>query len=244
MSAFDSYLTAVRDQLDQTTSRQRPQIEQAASWVADALQAERFIYAFGTGHSHMVAEEIFYRAGGLARVIPILHGPLMLHQAAAESTTLERRLGYAEELLKSYPVGKGDVLIVASNGGRNAVPIEITQLARSRGARTIALTSLIQTQAWPSRHPSGLKLADVAELVLDNGVQGGDAVVSIPGLAEKVGPTSSILSLTLINLILVQAAEMAVGRGTSPEVFISSNAGGDEHNNDLIQRFRVSNPHL
>ncbi|MBN9691057.1 MAG: SIS domain-containing protein [Verrucomicrobia bacterium] len=244
MSAFDEYLGAVRQQLEQTAERQRLAIETAAGWLSDALVAGRFLYVFGTGHSHLLAEEVFYRAGGLARVIPILDEPLMLHQAASESTQVERRLGYAADLLKRYPVGPGDVLLVASNSGRNAVPIELTLEARARGARTIALTSLTQSAAWPSRHPSGKKLADVAELVLDNGVRDGDAVVAIPGLDQRVGPTSSVMGLLLINLVVVSAVENATARGYPPEVFVSSNAGGDDHNERLIARFRPVNPHL
>ncbi len=244
MSAFDDYLGAVRQQMERTAERQRSAIETAAGWVADALLADRFLYVFGTGHSHLLAEEVFYRAGGLARVIPILDEPLMLHRGAAESTQVERRLGYAAELLKRYPVGPGDVLLVASNSGRNAVPIELTQEARARGARTIALTSLTQSAAWPSRHPSGKKLADVAELVLDNGVRDGDAAVAIPGLSQRVGPTSSVTGLLLVNLLVVSAIEKATELGQPPEVFISSNAGGDDHNERLISQFRPLNPHL
>jgi len=244
MSAFDTYFNAVQQQFERCAQSQRAGVEIVAGWVADTLVAGRFLYVFGTGHSHMLAEEVFYRAGGLARVIPILDEPLMLHQRAAASTVLERQEGYAEELLKRYPIGAGDVLIVASNSGRNAVPIELAQAARARGARTAALTSLTQSAAWPSRHPSGRKLADVVECVLDNGVVDGDAVVALPGLSGRVGPTSSLTGILLVNLIVVTAVELAVAQGQSPDLFVSSNAGGDEHNQRLISAIRPFNPHL
>lgn len=244
MSAFDAYLTAVRSQLDACAQTQRTQIERVAGWVADALEAGRFLFVFGTGHSHLLAEEVFYRAGGLARVIPILDESLMLHRNASGSTALERQTGRAESLLARYSVGRGDVVVIASNSGRNAVPIEVAQAARARGARTVALTSSAQSSAWPSRHPSGLKLADIAEVVLDNGVVDGDAVVTIPGLAQRVGPTSSLAGIFLLNLMVVTAVETAIGRGLEPEVWVSSNAGGDEHNECLIVALRPVNPHL
>ena len=244
MAAFDDYLAAVQRQIDEVTRTQRASIETAARWVAEALTRKRFLYVFGTGHSHMLAEELFYRAGGLARVIPILDEPLMLHRSATHSTEVERQTGYADQLLSRYAIGTGDVLIVASNSGRNAVPIELAQGARSRGARTVALTSLQQTNAWPSRHPKGLKLKDVCDLVLDNGSVDGDAGTAVHGLAQKMGPTSSVIGTLLMNLIAIQAAQTAAAEGDPIDVFISSNAGGDAHNVRLISEVSKANPHL
>jgi uncharacterized phosphosugar-binding protein len=244
MAAFDDYLSAVQRQIEEVTHRQRASIETAARWVAEALMQKRFLFVFGTGHSHMLAEELFYRAGGLVRVIPILDEPLMLHRSATLSTEVERQTGYAERILGRYPVGSGDVLIVASNGGRNAVPIELAQGARSRGARTIALTSLRQTSAWPSRHPTGLKLKDVCDLVLDNGSVDGDAGTTVSGVGQKMGPTSSVVGTLLMNLIAIQAAHLAAVEGYPIEVFVSSNAGGDTHNARLVAEISTTNPHL
>src|SRR5205809_3956265 len=122
---MDEYFAAAQEQLATVTRTQRAQLDQAAQWVCDTLIGEHFIYAFGTGHSHMLAEEIFYRAGGLARACPILDERLMLHKEAIQATYLEREERYAKKLLDQYPVESGDVLIVTSNSGRNAVPIEM-----------------------------------------------------------------------------------------------------------------------
>ena len=244
MAAFDDYLSSVRRQIDEVTWSQRSSIETAAEWVAAALAQKRFLFVFGTGHSHMLAEELFYRAGGLARVIPILDEPLMLHRSATRSTEAERETGYAEQLLGRYSIGIGDVLIVASNSGRNAVPIELAQGARTRGARTVALTSLQQTNAWPSRHPTGLKLKDVCELVIDNGSVDGDAGTSVQGLDQRMGPTSSVVGILLMNLIAIQAAHVALAKGHPVDVYVSSNAGGDAHNARLVSETSTTNPHL
>lgn len=244
MSAFDSYWHSLRDQMDRIASRQRPAIEQAAGWIVESFEKGRFLFTFGTGHSHLLALEMFYRAGGLVRVIPILDEDLMLHRSASRSTAMEREPGRAGKLLDRYGAGAGDVLIIASNGGRNAVPIEMALGARERGARVVALTNLAQTRAWPSRHASGRHLADVADLAIDNEGVDGDAVVEVSGLGVRVGPTSTATGAFLLNLLAVQVLETALARGARPDVFMSSNAGGDAHNAAHIEAMRPFNPHL
>ena len=244
MSAYDSFVAVARSQFDRVAVTQRPAIEQAARWVAEALAGERFLCAFGTGHSHMIAEEIFYRAGGLARTVPMLEEPLMLHENAIEATYKEREAGYAERILNSYPITAGDVLVIASNGGRNAVPIELALGARARGVKTVAITNCAQSFAWPSRHTSGKRLAEVTDVVIDNCGVDGDAAVELPGYPFRVGPPSSITGLLIINLIVVQAVEFAVAAGVPPEVFISSNTHGDDHNDRLLQKYRSHVRHL
>lgn len=244
MSAYDSFLQVSQEQMRRVAATQRPVIEQAAGWVAEALECKRFLFAFGTGHSHMIAEEIFYRAGGLARAIPMLEEPLMLHENAIEATYKERETGYSARILAQYPVGQGDVLVVVSNSGRNAVPIELVLGARERGAKTVAITNREQSFAWPSRHASGRRLAEVADAVIDNCGINGDAAVTIPGYPFLVGPPSSITGMLIINLIVVTAVELAVQRGVVPDVFISSNTNGDDHNERLLAELRPFNRHL
>jgi len=141
MNAYEKYYAAARDQLEKVFTTQRAAIEQAAAWLGEALASDHWLYAFGTGHSHMLAEEIFYRAGGLAHGVPMLDSKLMLHENAIEATYLEREEGYAAELLKQYPIAAGDVLIVASNSGRNAVPIELALDCRKIGMKVVVITA-------------------------------------------------------------------------------------------------------
>lgn len=244
MSAYDAFTAAVRVQLDRVASTQRPVIEHAAQWVAEALLGDRFLFAFGTGHSHLVAEEIFYRAGGLARGVPMLVEPLMLHEQAIEATYRERESGYAERILGDYPVAAGDVLVIVSNGGRNAVPVELALGARGRGLRTVAITNLTQSRAWPSRHESGLRLCEAADLAIDNCGVDGDAAITVDGFPHKVGPPSSITGMLIINLIVVEAIERAVRAGGQPEVYVSSNTNGDAHNHALLEKYRSHIKHL
>jgi uncharacterized phosphosugar-binding protein len=142
MKALEKYWENVRKQLDQIRATQQSRIELAATWLGQTLVNDRWLYAFGTGHSHLLAEEVFYRAGGLARAVPILDSRLMLHVNAIEATYAEREEGYAAELLSIYPVEAGDLLLVASNSGRNAVPIELALAGRERGMKVVAIVNL------------------------------------------------------------------------------------------------------
>ncbi len=244
MNIIDRYLRVVVDQLRHATNSQRTALENAASILASALLADRHLYVFGTGHSHMFAEEVFYRAGGLARAAAILDGPLMLHESASDSSRLEQETGRAEELLARYPVAAGDVLVVASNSGRNAVPIEMTLAARERGLRTIALTSLAHSRAFPSRHPSGKRLFEVAEFVIDHGSPVGDAALDLPNLPRRFGPTSSLAGLFLVNALVARAIELATLAGHPPEIYASSNADDPGWNEALLARYRGRIRHL
>jgi uncharacterized phosphosugar-binding protein len=244
MNVCDLYYAAAREQLDKVFNTQRIAIEQGADWLGKALAADQWLYAFGTGHSHMLAEEIFYRAGGLAHGVPMLDSPLMLHENAIEATHLERREGYAVGLLNQYPVQTGDVLVVASNSGRNAVPIELAMAARERGLKVVGIVNLEHCRAWPSRHASGRNLADVSDLVIDNCGVPGDACVELPGMPSKVGPTSSITGMFIINALIVRAMEIALAFGKAPEIYISSNSDGDAHNDSLLSKYKSRIRHL
>ncbi|HUL51163.1 MAG TPA: SIS domain-containing protein [Candidatus Nitrosotalea sp.] len=244
MNAFEKYYDAAVGQLSRVFTTQRANIEQAAAWLGEALANDRWLYAFGTGHSHMLAEEIFYRAGGLAHAVPILDDLLMLHRNAIDATHLERKEGYAATLLKQYPAGAGDVLIVASNSGRNAVPIELAMLGRELGMKVVIITNVAHTRGWPSRHSSGRKLADTGDVVIDTCGVEGDATIELPRMPSAIGPTSSITGMFIVNAIIVQGIENALSRGVAPEIYISSNSNGDDHNDTLLHKYKSRIRHL
>jgi uncharacterized phosphosugar-binding protein len=168
----------------------------------------------------------------------------MLHEGAAESSERERRTGYAAELLDRYPLAAGDVLVIASNSGRNAVPVEMALAARQRGLASIAITSLAHSSAFPSRHPSGRRLFEIADHVLDNGGVVGDAALQLEGMPRAIGPTSTLVGAFLLNALVVRAIELAVARGHVPEVYASSNADVPGWNEGLIARYRGRVRHL
>lgn len=218
---------------------QKKEISRAANLIANSLSRQGWIYASGTGHSHMFAEEIFYRAGGFARVIPILDPDLMLHKDASGSTEIERREGYAAELLKEFKMTENDVLIIASNSGRNAVSIEMAQIARQNGAKVIVLTNLKHSRSVISRHSSGLKLYQVCDVYLDNFGEIGDASIQLDGLESKMGATSTVVGVAMLQAIMIQAASILLSKGIIPEIFNSSNSDdGEAFNEDLIAKYK------
>jgi uncharacterized phosphosugar-binding protein len=240
---MDDYFKASQDQLARIVATQRAKMGTAAEWVRTTLMEDHFIYAFGSGHSHTLSEEVFYRAGGLARVIPILDENLMVHVSASASTDWERKEGYAKQVLSRYPMSHGDLLFIISNSGRNPVPIEMAMESKTRGARVIAISSSEYAAKVTSRHSSGQKLTDIADLVVDNCGPAGDAVVSIEGLPQRIGPTSTISSAFILHAIFVEAAARVVAAGGKPEVWGSANT--DSTNNDAIMsRYKGKTPHL
>jgi uncharacterized phosphosugar-binding protein len=244
MNAMDRLYAVALETIGRIRETQWPHLRAVAAWLGDALARDGWLYVFGTGHSHLLAEEVFYRAGGLAHAVPILDPRIMLHDQAIQATYTERESGFAAQLLSQYPVAPGDVLLVISNSGRNAVPIEMAMLGRDKGMRVAALLNRRQSDAWPSRHPSGKKLADVAEVVIDNGGPDGDAWLELAGMPGAIGSTSTLVGALVIQLILAQAVEDSLARGVAPEMYISSNTSGDDHNDRLLQKYKSRIRHL
>jgi uncharacterized phosphosugar-binding protein len=235
--------TRYRDQLvdiiDDVIGARAASLDAARDAIADALAADHLLYVAGSGHSHLLAEEVFYRAGGIAQAQAILDPDLMLHMGAERSTILEREEGRAERVLAEYPVGPGDIVVIASNSGRNAYPIEMALAARARGATTIALTSLRHAKQTTSRHRSGKLLYQVTDLVLDNGGAYGDAALDITGRDVRMGPTSTLVGVFILNTILAEAVNKLAGRGIAIDVYQSANMQGAERDAEaMIAKWR------
>jgi uncharacterized phosphosugar-binding protein/N-acetylglucosamine kinase-like BadF-type ATPase len=213
-------------------------LDSAAEAVARCVAGGGLVHTFGTGHSHLLAEELFYRAGGIAAVDPILVEPLMLHAGAVASTEQERRSGYAAEILAAHDVREGDVMLIASNSGGNRVSTELASLARERGAVVVAVTSLAHATSSIARAVDEPRLHELADIVLDNGGAPGDAAVTIPGTTTAVGPTSTVVGAALLQAVVAEAVARLVARGVDPGVFRSANTeGGDAANAELVARF-------
>lgn len=240
MTKTMEYFSEVSRVLAQVASTQEAAVEQAARAVADALLGGGMIYTFGTGHSHMLAEELFYRAGGLVRVYPILDDPLMLHINASRSSRMERLSGYAQTLLEDGPnPQKGDVLFIFSNSGRNAVPLEMAVEAKKRGVTTVCITNLTHSGQVTSRHPSGKRLFELCDIVIDNCGCVGDAAIRVGD--QVCGPTSTAIGAAILQAIVCGAVEKVQQAGQLPEVFCSSNVdGGDAVNEAYIEKYRSS----
>ncbi|SCD24585.1 SIS domain-containing protein [Brucella inopinata] len=237
----DRYFNDVIARLSGLRDRLAAQMEKAADLIAAAARADRRVYVFGTGHSHMMAEELHYRAGGLAITVPILCGSIMLQDGAVASSHFERIEGAVRPILDRYGIRDGDVLVVVSNSGVNAAPIEAARYAREKGAAVIALTSVAYSNTIAKGRTQLLSLADV---VLDNDAPSGDAVLEIAGSALKVGPVSTALGVTILNAVFADVAARLVGEGDAP-IYLSANMpGSGDINRSLVERYRDRNPHL
>ena len=220
MSAAE-YLTAARDAVDRV-SAQEDGLRASGELIATALGAGHRVIAFGTGHSHLLAEELKGRAGGLGAVEAVLEPALMLDEPK-KSSAMEQLPGYARLLVEHEGVGAGDVVIVASNSGRNAVPVEFAEESGARGASVIAVTSRAHSAAFTSRAPSGKRLMEVADVVLDNGSPAGDALVTLRGRDERVGAISTVTGALLLQAAIAEAAQLLAERGQDPGVLVSFN---------------------
>jgi uncharacterized phosphosugar-binding protein len=240
-SIADDYLSNLIDRLSALRTALAEPIEKAQEMIVEAARRDGRVYVFGTGHSHMLAEEVHYRAGGLAITVPILAGPIMLHEGAVAGTVYERTEGIVRPILERYGIGPNDVLFVSSNSGINAAPLEAARYGRECGARVIAITSVDYSTTAAK---GGTRLADLADIVLDNGAPPGDAVLSIPGSELKVGPVSTAIGVAIINAIFAGVAARLSTDGDAP-IYLSANMpGAKEVNAKLVARFRPRNPHL
>ena len=244
MSAIHEYFDNLSALLTRTLETQQDAMETAARRIADCLRDGGMVYTFGTGHGHLLALEIFYRAGGMVRLCPILDEKLMLHISAAGSTREERNEEWVPKLLEKYPIKAGDVLIDLSNSGRNAVPVLLADEARKRGAYVIAITSLQHTQAVTSRNRLNLRLFEAADLVLDNGGVLGDASWQAADGA-LVGPTSTAIGAAMLQAIVCRVKQLSLEENFEADYFKSSNVdGGDEWNDALIDCYKDRIPGL
>jgi uncharacterized phosphosugar-binding protein len=239
MSAHQ-YLRSACDSLEKLIDSQLPQIQAAANLLADTIVNGGSIFSFGASHSFVVTQEMVYRTGGLMLVNPIYpHGMNLSVRPLTLTSQLERVVGLGRELLRHSAAKAGDVLILASTSGRNAVVIDMALLAREKGIKCIAITSLAYSDRVASRHPSGKKLGELADILVDNGAPYGDAAVQIPGLRQKVGPLSSVTGCALANASVVETVQVLVQRGVTPPVFMSTNLdGGDVFNAEQLRIHR------
>ncbi len=238
----DAYLDSICARLNDLRSEAADSIAAAVHALVETAQNDGLAYMFGTGHSHMLAEEVHYRAGGLAFAVPILDPATMLHEGAIASTETERTPGIVEPIFGRYPIVARDVLFVISNSGINAAPLEAARIGRKIGCKVIAITSVAYSTASANGR---VTLADLADIVIDNGTPPGDAIVDLPGTKLKTGPASTVIGTAVINAIFAQVAYRLAEDDDNPPVFLSANMpGAHASNSALVERYKPRNRHL
>ena len=237
---FTNYIDGLSAVLERIKAEQAGNIKLAGRIVADSISHDGVIHTFGTGHSHLIAEDAFFRAGGIASVNPILDERLIFLKGALESTRAERESGLALQLIEREDVREADAAIIISNSGRNAVPVEMALEMKKRGVKVIAITNFEQSRSVSSRHASGKKLYELADVAVDNCVPDGDALIEFEGLSSRAGASSTVAGSAIIHSIILEALKELLDRGVVPPVFQSANV---EHSStddlrSMLRRYR------
>ena len=234
------YISVVNETIARAWNSQQEKIAAAAEQIAEAIKRKNNVFIFGCSHAGILSEEVFYRTGGLAVINPIFFPGFMLNTKPVTMTSrLERIPTIGRMLSLENHLRKGDVLLIHSVSGRNTVPVEMAIEASKTGVYVIALTNMEYSSGAASRHPSGKKLYEVSDLVLDNCGVPGDAAIRLEGLEEAVGPTSTAVGAALMNGLIIEVVEKLINDKIVPPVFLSANLdGGDEHNRKIFKEYK------
>ena len=240
MTPGADYLNQCRG-LIAAAEKQQTAIQQAADWFAATILAGRMVHLFGSGHSRILVEEMWPRYGSFPGFNPLVELSLSFHNLVVGSNGqrqamfLENVSGLAERILRNFDLAPTDSALVVSSSGCNLVPIEMAALFQQRGVKVVALISKRHAEASASKHPSGKKLADFADLILDTGAPVGDAMVTIPGLPTPVSPGSTIGGCLLINAIKAEVAARLTRAGRPPKVLTAPPLIGAEKATALFE---------
>jgi uncharacterized phosphosugar-binding protein len=242
---FNHYFQKLKEILSSIEKEENQNLKKAAEKIAQCIQSNGIVHVFGCGHSHIFGEELFYRAGGLVPINPILIEDLMLHKGAVRSSQLEKENDFAAQFMKNVKIQPRDVVIVASTSGRNPVPIDVAEIAKNKSAFVISITSYIYTKTVRSRHESGKYLYNTADLSIDNHIMVGDALIEHESLGVRFGPGSTVVGAAIVNGIMVEAINMMIENSFEPPIFKSGNVdGAEEHNRELINKYKDRIPML
>src|SRR5688572_19050341 len=234
------WMAEARALLDRLAATLADAIEQASQWCATAIAADGLVHLFGTGHSRIPVEEMFPRYGSYPGWNPIVELSMTFHTQVVgangqrQAMFIERTPGLAEVILDNFSFGQSDVMIVFSASGLSAVPVELARGARVRGVRVIAVTSVQQSRSGEPSDGGDRRLLDEADLVIDLCTPAADALVSIDGLEEPVGPGSTIAAVAIANCIKVRTAQLLVEQGAMPPVITRASVVGADRSRDLF----------
>ncbi len=241
---YTDYLKNIISALENVASKGEKSFKDAIDIVSDVIKNDGIIYIFGCGHSHLVGLDSFYRAGGLANVCAIQDADLMLFNGAAKSSVMEHMQGIAPEIFRRYNITKNDVLFVISTSGKNSVPVEMADVAKEAGVKTIGISSSAYSSA-KVEYSKGYLLPDCVDIHIDNCVPHGDACIDIPNCDTKMGSMSTITSTYIVQSILMEAAAKCGEAGVYLPVYMSGNVeGGAAHNRAIIDKYIPRVKHL
>ena len=234
------YLQKSRKLID-TVEGQLETIKTVADWFAQSILDDRMVHLFGSGHSRIFVEEMWPRYGSFPGFNPIVelsltfHNPVVGSNGQRQAMFIENVSGLAERILRNFVLSRQDSALVASSSGCNVVPIEMAECFQKHGVRVVALVSRQHAEATESKHPSGRKLMDFADVTLDTGAPAGDAMISIEGLETPVAPGSTVGGCLLINAIKAEVAQRLTAAGRPPKVLTAAALVGSERASELFE---------
>ena len=233
---MSEYLKKITQCLESIEKEEQEALRKATESVAETIKNGGLIFTFGCGHSHLPGLDAFYRAGGLANVSPMLDTDLMLHNGAAKSSRMEKMMGIAPEIFRRYTPTSNDIIFIFSASGKNAVPIEMADVAKRNGVKSVGISSL----AYAER---GGKLHEHVDVAIDCKIPYGDACLSVGD--ARMGGLSTYAACFILNTCLIEGARLALEDGVKPPVYISGNVeGGREHNITLEDMYLGRVEHL
>lgn len=240
MNKIREYFKYIENLIEHVEKNEIKNIEASAEKIAIAIKNRKSVFSFGASHAGIITEELFYRAGGLAVINPILESSLMLNTRPVTFTSkMERLEGYGTEIAKKTAIKSGDIIICHSVSGRNSVMLDFVTEAKNMGAEIIAITNVKYSKSVSSRHSSGKRLFEMAGIVIDNHGEIGDACIEFEELSQKVAPSSTIVGACIVNSLICGITEKLLKMGIDPPIFFSANLdGGDEKNKKIFEEYK------
>ena len=238
------YVDSVTANIRRVVDEQADNIRRAGELMADAIQNDKLINVYaGGGHTTLAMGEMFFRAGGLANINPLMETALSVFNQALKYLELERTENFGASIIKYYDLKPGDLVLIFHNIGINPATIDAAMEIKRRGGRIIAVASSYWQNEMPRdhfiRHSSGKNLFDFADVCIDDYNPVGDAVVKLPGMETPIGPVSNVVDFTIAHLLEIECCRICIERGIVPPVWCSANApGGDAKNAALVQKYK------
>lgn len=238
MQYAGAYLDGVTALLKRLWETQQEAMNEAVDAMAKSVAAGGVVHIFGCGHTQVLGLEVWYRAGQPAFMSPVFNENLWPHNGPLLGSAMEKLEGFGELVFEAHDAQPGEVILVLSNSGRNAAPVEVALKAKERGLTVVGITSMDYSTRVSSKHSSGRRLFEIADIVIDNCGPLGDASLTVPGVGPKVGPVTTILNAAILDAMLVELVAKLAVMGVEPPVFTSANLDADlAKNAEYVRRY-------
>ncbi len=241
-NGWQRYFKKVEEIFARIQATQGEQITAAADVLCQTVKKGGLIRVFGVGHSSILAEEANNRAATLAPIHSIMEISMTGHVEVTKSGAMENLPGAGEVIAEYHRIAPPDAVIISSQSGNNIVPIEFAEACRKRGVPVIIITSVEYTNYLKAKHPSGKKLKDHADIVIDNCCPIGDGALNFEGMEQTVGPTSTAAGIPILNAVLSQTVENLLAQGVEPDVYFNGSLAINhpeigEYNRKLVEKY-------